>query len=297
MGCRMNHSISDGDFKVEVKQEGAELRSFHHGPSNREFMWGADPVVWAGTAPVLFPIIGRLRNDEYELRGQRYAMGSHGIVRRRDFSRRRSAAAQLVLGTSSDATTRANYPFEFDLEVKFSLEGPRLTVAYCVRNTGTVLMPFSLGSHPAFSLHADAPGVEAYSVEFDQPQTLDLYRLDGPLLGDTVVSNYMDNATKVPLSVNIFDADALIFKGVTAKTISLVRDGYGPEVTVSTGGAPHLGIWAKPAARFVCIEPWYGYADSVHATGRLNDKPGMMWLSPEAEFQAQYSVTVHPQHV
>ncbi|MGC1443285.1 MAG: hypothetical protein WA888_21975, partial [Burkholderiaceae bacterium] len=233
-----------------------------------------------------------LKNDRYEHDGRLYAMGGHGIVRRRDFQLRGSAGDSVCLGFSSDEQSRVEYPFDFDLTVTFRLFDARLVIEYCVQNTGRETMPFTIGSHPAFALRDDARGIEDYQIEFSNPETLDLYQLDGTLVGEKTVTNYLMNGRVIDLVPGIFDNDALIFRNISSSMISLVNRKFGREVTVDTGGAPHLGIWSKPGGRFVCIEPWHGHSDHINATGRLSDKPDMKRLDPGYSFDAGYSITV-----
>lgn len=258
----------------------------------REYLWQADPLVWAGSAPILFPIVGRLRNDTYEYAGQHYQMPQHGIVRRRDFRMRESTDNSLTLAFESDAESRESFPFDFELTVTFRLMQSRLTVGYTVVNTGSSPMPFTIGSHPAFALHPESTDISDYQVVFSRPETLDRYQLDGTLIGANVQRNYLDNATTIDLHPSIFDNDALIFKQIKSDQVSLCSRRLGKLVTVDTGGAPHLGIWAKPGAPYVCIEPWHGYSDHVGSTGRLQDKLSMKWLDPRYSFDAGYAITL-----
>jgi galactose mutarotase-like enzyme len=284
--------IASQGYQVTVALQGAELRSYQHTATSRELIWQADPAFWAGSAPVLFPIVGRLKNDAYEFEGRQFAMGGHGIVRKRAFKVLRHEPAELEFCFSETEETLLEYPFRFELHVTFRLQGARLLIDYCVKNNDDRPMPFSIGSHPAFALRKDSNFSE-YSIEFSEPETLDLYRLDGTLISQSVQSRYLNNARFLVLQDDMFETDALIFKHIRSDAITLVDNKTNqPVITVDTGGAPHLGIWSKPNADFLCIEPWHGYSDSVNASGRLQDKLAMKWLDPGYSFDAGYGISV-----
>ncbi len=283
--------IASQGYSVSVALTGAELRSYQNSETGRELIWQRDPAYWSGSAPVLFPIVGRLKEDRYELDGKHYEMGGHGIVRKRVFNVLRHEPAELELRFRADDQSLQSYPFQFDLHVTFRLQGARLLVDYCVHNKDTRLMPFTIGSHPAFALRAGSAFSE-YSIEFSEPETLDLYRLDGTLIGTAVQRNFLQARRALALRNDMFDNDALIFKNIRSQNISIINNSTSERlVTVDTRGAPHLGIWSKPNASYLCIEPWHGHSDEVTATGNLRDKPNMKWLDPAYTYDAGYGIS------
>lgn len=285
--------IASQGYQVTVALQGAELQSYRHIDTDRELVWQRDPRFWAGSAPVLFPIVGRLKNDAYEFEGRQYSMGGHGIVRRQVSQIVRHEPAELELCFSENEDTLSAFPFRFELHVTFRLQGARLLIDYCVQNKDDRAMPFAIGSHPAFALRKDSRFSD-YSVEFSEPETLDLYRLDGTLIGTSVRSGFLSNTKLLPLRDDMFDNDALIFKHIRSNAVTLIENKKNQRlVTVDTGGAPHLGIWSKPGADFLCIEPWHGYSDSVNASGRLQDKLAMKWLDPGYSFDAGYGISIN----
>lgn len=278
-------------YQVSVALQGAELQSYQHVATNRELIWQRDPAFWTGSAPVLFPIVGRLKHDCYEFEGRHFSMGGHGIVRQQRFDVVRHEPAELELCISQNAKTLEAYPFRFDLHVTFRLQGARLQIDYCVQNKDDRPMPFTIGSHPAFALR-DGSQFSDYSIEFSEPETLDLYRLDGTLIGTSVQSRFLNNTKILALRDDMFDNDALIFKHIRSNVIAVIDNNDRQRlVTVDTGSAPHLGIWSKPGAGFLCIEPWHGYSDSVNASGRLQDKLAMKWLDPGYSYDAGYGIS------
>jgi len=287
MDNTLNFTIKSADATASISSIGAELHSLCHG--GREFIWQGDPTVWSGRAPILFPIVGALKNNQFTYLGNTYTLSRHGFVRLSEFTCIEHNDSSLALQLRADASTLGVYPWQFALTVRFSLATTQLGVSYTVLNEDNAPMIFTIGSHPAFALR-NAPG--EYAIHFSEAETLKNFPLtsDGLLLPGV---DYLQNSHILPLSESIFDNDALIFKNIQSKAISLYhRD--KPIVSVDTGGAPHLGIWAKPAASFVCIEPWFGHSDSADGGGAIEDKPAMKTLSAGEQFSYDWKISTHP---
>lgn len=282
-------SINNQRFSATIDLHGAQLTSLLDKVSEEEFIWQRDPAFWAESAPICFPIVGDLKGGTYQYNGQTYTMKKHGVVRYADFSLESKSEGACTLIVKADAGTLKAYPFLFTLAITFQLTEEGLRVAYNIRNEDHKDMPTSLGYHPAFNIDVEHYSHSDYFIEFSQPESLDLYWLkDGVLALKT--AQFLDGESILPLHAHIFDDDALIFKDIASDAISLRRKGSDWRVRMLTGGAPHLGIWAKPAAPYVCIEPWYTYQDSATASGDLFEKPGMFILKPEESFQSYYEI-------
>ncbi len=286
----MLHTIRNECCSATISTLGAELKSLNDTQSGEEFIWQGDPGVWQGSAPVLFPVVGRLNNGGYTLGSREYKMPKHGLARTREFAVHREGGDEICFVLQSDAETKQFYPFDFNLFVAFELKNSVLSVSYIVRNTGDGLMYFTLGSHPAFSLPLGNERLEEYSIEFEKKETLDRYFLEDGLLCVSPQPRYLDNEGIIPITQDLFKNDALIFKNIRSHKIDLVHKRDGVRITVDTGGAPHLGIWAKPGAPFVCIEPWFGHDDPADSPSDLTQKSGIITLDVGSEYRAGYDL-------
>jgi galactose mutarotase-like enzyme len=290
----MTYSLENDQCRVGVQTQGAELSSFvRKDLDNLEYMWQADPSVWARHAPVLFPIVGRLPQDTYQYKGQSYKLSQHGFARDQEFSLAQQTANTLVFELRADEKSRAVYPFDFVLRISYRLKDTTLTVGWEVQNPASEELLFSIGAHPAFRCPL-LPGeqFEDYYFAFDAPETFERYLLEGGLLnGETEPA--LTNATELPLTYELFAQDALVLKKFDFSKLALRKHGSERAVSMRFDGFPYLGLWTKgPGAAFVCIEPWQGIASSVGDSGELADKEGILTLAPRQNFTAEYTITV-----
>ncbi|MDF7823277.1 aldose 1-epimerase family protein [Pontiellaceae bacterium B12227] len=284
-------TIRNDKFSASIALRGAELRSFSDLQTGEEFMWQADPDVWAGSAPILFPMVGKLVEGKTTINGKPYVMPGHGVLRNLDAQLVKQEAERAELQFTSTEETLAHYPFPFKFTVCFSLEADTLTVCYRAENTGTETLPFMVGSHPAFALDLENFAHADYFIEFGEPETLDLLGMRD-LLISTFSHNYLDHATEIPLSETLFDQDALIFDEIQSDTVRLKNRQRTRYLEMNTGGAKQFGIWAKPGAAYVCLEPWHGVVDFQDSNIAFEKKPGMMTLPVGECFETFYSVRV-----
>jgi len=284
--------IGNSLLSVTVKPHGAELAGLK-AADGTEYLWQADPAVWGRHAPLLFPIVGKLAQGHYLLDGKRYEMKPHGFARDMDFELIQESGTALSFRLRSTPETRRQYPFDFMLLRHYRLNQASLEVTCEVFNTGNTVMPFSIGEHPAFALNWGAGDrVEDYALKFEKAERLDAHFLnsEGLLSGQT--ERILSNHNVLPLRRDLFDRDALIFLKMKSQTISLCSRRHARGVTVEFSGYPCVGIWAKPGAPFVCIEPWYGHADPVGHNGELMNKPGIIKLEPGTSFTCSWRVVV-----
>lgn len=286
-----DYKICSQDWQATISSRGAELKSLKNLETQEEYIWQADPDIWASSAPILFPIIGRLRHGQVLVDGKPYPLPKHGIARAREFENSRTEFDQLTLKLTSNSETRSFYPYDFSLEVSFNLNPGVLAISYKITNKDTKPLFFTIGSHPAFRLPLENSCLEDYSLRFSEKETLDRYTLQDGLMPDSGLA-FMKNESLIRLTPDIFNQDALIFRNIASKKISIVHRKKGCRLSLLTGGAPHLGIWAKPGAPFVCIEPWFGHDDSVTASGNIEEKPGMIILSAGSRFQTGIAIQI-----
>ncbi|HBM14882.1 MAG TPA: aldose epimerase [Lentisphaeria bacterium] len=280
--------IKCGNSSVKINETGAELKSFR--AQDKEIVWQTIPAVWNSSAPVLFPFVGLVRNNRFSFDGKEYQIGKHGFVRNKEFSIDEKHESSVKFLYSYSEETLKSYPFKFEFFVNFSLVSEkRLIVEYEVKNVDSKNMFFSLGSHPALDLPMKGTCHEDYYIEFEQPETVFLYKLVDGLL-ERQKTAFMTDEKIVKLGKHVFDDDALIFTGIKSRYCYLKNDKTKSCVSVCFDGAPDLGIWAKPGADYVCIEPWFGYNDPADFNGSLEQKPGIISLKAEKSFTAFYAI-------
>ena len=289
----MQKTLRNFVLSVTVKQHGAELCGLK-AADGTEYMWQADPAVWPRHAPLLFPIVGKLVQGWYLYDGKKYEITTpHGFARDTDFELVAATESTLSYRLQATKETRKQYPFDFTLLRHYRLLEAGVEVTTEVTNSGAVVMPFSIGEHPAFSLKWGAGDkVEDYALQFEKPERLVAHLLDANGLLSDQSERLLSNQRVLPLRSNMFDLDALIFLKLNSRSISLCSRRHARRVTVEFSGYPSLGIWAKPGAPFVCIEPWYGYADPATHNGELLQKPGIILLEPGKTFTCTWRIEI-----
>jgi galactose mutarotase-like enzyme len=289
--------LNSGRLRCTIALQGAELRSLLDVQARDEYIWQRDPLVWADSAPILFPVVGRLRGGAYLHDGQRYPMPIHGFARTAEFSVMESCPNSATLVLRESPETLACYPFRFVLQVAFTLEAHCLHVRYRVCNPGAVALPFSLGSHPGFRLPKARSG--GWNLAFSDEEEPLCYRLDGNLLEGNLLARAPEalelaGGRHLQLTPDLFARDALIFKRIRSRHVRLQERNGRVRLSVATGGAPSLGLWSRPGADYICIEPWHGYDDDAETTEQLAGKPGIVVLPPGQHFYTEYAICVPP---
>jgi galactose mutarotase-like enzyme len=282
------HSIASGDLTATILAAGAELCSLI-GADGTEYLWQAGPV-WPRHAPVLFPIVGRLKDDTLRHQGRSYRLTQHGFARDRVFTWIERTPTRAHLALMDDEQTRAMFPFGFRLELIYDISGASLTQTFRVGNTGDEMLPASFGAHPAFAWPLRA-GVakEAHTVVFGAPEPAPLRRLSGGLMLPDPVPSPIEGDTLHP-RVDLFAQDALIWDQPVSRSVRYGAPG-GPAVTVAWVDMPQLGIWTKPGD-FLCIEPWHGFASPVDFDGPFAEKPGLMRIPPGDSRVSSVTITI-----
>lgn len=290
----MTYYLENEQCRVGINSRGAELSSFvRKDLDNLEYIWPADPAFWNRHAPVLFPIVGRLPQDEYQHEGQTYRLSQHGFARDQEFALHSHSGTAIAFELRATDESRAKFPFEFLLRITYRLAGPTLTIGWEVENPGTGELLFSIGAHPAFRCPLqEGETFKDYEFVFDQPTTAERYLLEGGLLNGQT-EPLLQNQEVLPLSYELFAQDALVLKHFDFTHVTLRSRRSGRSVRVRFDGFPYLGLWTKgPGAPFVCIEPWQGIASSTTGSPELADKEGILSLNPGQQFVTSYSITV-----
>lgn len=284
------HTLKSSRISAIIKADGAELCSLRNA-EGKELLWQAGEA-WPRHSPLLFPIIGRLKNDELHHRGKTYPMTQHGVARdhRFEWLGRQPDACALVL--TDNPATRSRYPFAFRLGVTYAVKDADLDVTLAVTNTGNEVLPASIGGHPAFNWPL-LPGLDKqnYALTFSDDETAPIRRLKDGLVRAKPEPTPIDGKL-LPLSERLFDDDAIILDRPASNAVRFAA-GRGPSIEMSWNGFRELGIWSKPGGvPFLCIEPWHGFASPVEFDGEFTDKPGLMHIAPSATRSLGYRIRI-----
>jgi galactose mutarotase-like enzyme len=286
-------SIRSGDLCAQIDPHGAQLSRLQDS-AGRDLQWGGDSSIWAGRAPILFPIVGELANGSYRLGSQRYALSRHGFARTSAFEIAHTSASSAIFRLQANDATLARYPFRFELEILFALDGPTLSITTSVRNRGDGQMPASFGYHPAFRwpLPYGQPR-SSHFIEFEQDEIAPVRRLDtaGLLTPERHATPVI--ARRLALVDSLFQNDALIFDALRSRSVTFGA-AIGPRIRLSFPDTPYLGVWTKPQADFICIEPWHGIADPQGYVGEFSAKPGSFLLEAQADLAIKMTITLLP---
>ena len=278
-------TLKNEKLTVTINPYGAELHSIKANDTAREYLWQGEPSVWNGRAPLLFPIAGRLKKDSYIHHYKIYSLPKHGFARRSAFDVVATDTAKAVFSLTDNPKTLASYPFHFELNAEYALSDQTLTVTNRVRNTGNDTMYFSLGAHPAFNIKVG----DAVVFEEKEDFTTALFDSFGLMDGEKTLAKDTDT---IVIDAHIFDNDAIFFENLKSQSAKIVAQNGEEVLKMTYGKVPYLGLWAKPGAPYVCIEPWHGIADTPNVSGELEEKPYIVSLEPNHEFVFTYTIEI-----
>lgn len=283
----MTSTISNTYIAVKINHRGAELFSIKASDTKKEYIWEGNPDFWGKHSPVLFPIVGTLKNNTYKLNNSEYQLSRHGFARDMNFELIDKKENSVTFSIQSSAETLKTYPFEFELQISYTLEDKKLSIEYKVINRNQSKMPFSIGAHPAFALDGN---FEDYELEFEKKEALIYNLLEHDLISNkTLILETKDNLVK--LNYSLFENDALIFKNLQSRSLSILKN-QTPLIKIHYQGFPHLGIWTKKDAAFICIEPWYGYSDTNESKGNLFEKEGIQIIEANGIFNSKFTIEI-----
>lgn len=283
-------ALRSGELHVEVNPLGAQL-SILRDQSGRDLLWDGDPSVWAGRAPILFPTIGEVAGGAYRLGSKSYRLSRHGFARGKLFEVVSATANSATFRLKADESTLQLYPFQFELDVRFAVSGATLAVTTLVRNAGKENMPASIGYHPAFRwpLPYGQPRAEHF-LEFANDEPAPIRRLDKTGLLSPEPHPTPVAGRRMMLRDSLFEDDVVIFDHLHGHSVTFGANS-GPRIRVDYPNATYLGIWTKPGAGFVCIEPWRGIADPAGFAGDFTTKPGVFTVAPGTTQSLEMSIT------
>lgn len=293
-GVIMTIVIENELLKVEIASSGAELRKVKHKKTELDYMWTGDKAYWGRVSPVLFPIVGRLKDDKYELNGKTYEMSQHGFLRDVIFEVAEQTSTAVTFVVESGGRFLDVYPYEFKALIHYKLKEDSLAVGWEIVNENNEEMYFSIGAHPAFNVPlAENETAADYTLYFTpaENQSVTEYELKDALIHEKGNAN---DINAIQIKDSLFEKDALIYSHIDSIKLASNLSNHGVEVRFAN--FPYVGIWSNYSktegkmAPFVCIEPWYGIADTFNTTGKLNEKFGINKLETGETFQAEYEV-------
>lgn len=284
--------LENQQLKISIHPKGAELQAIFDKVHQLDYMWSGDPAFWGKHSPLLFPIVGTLKSNTYFYQDKPYSLTRHGFARDRDFEVESRSADTITFLLRSDDSTRANYPFDFELRIIYRLSTGGLSTTYQVRNPSPQTLYFSVGGHPAFKvpLVPDTSYTDYY-LEFDRPVTAPRWPISKDGLIERDPQPLLENTRTLPLTKDLFAKDALVLKHPASASVALRSARTERGLRMDFSGFPFLGIWAAPGADFVCIEPWCGIADSVDSNQQWVDKEGINRLDAGEVFERTWTLT------
>lgn len=291
----MLYRIENENFIAAVDSLGAQLISLKR-RDGRELIWTGDAKYWTGRAPVLFPIVGALRDGKACINGKTYEMGQHGFARHSEFGEVEQSPGKISLTLRDNPSTWRQYPFSFALTVTYTLSKNGYKTSFTVQNTGDGVLPFSVGGHPGFNIPVDENAAfEDYSIVFEKPETqhCPAIVMGKGLIDPSVCGFVLENEVEIPLKHNLFYNDALVFEDLNSRFVRIVNKATGHGIAMEFGGFPLLGIWsAQNDGPYVCLEPWTGCATRTDEGDEFIAKHRMTMLPPGEIFTREFRVSI-----
>lgn len=285
-------NLSNNQCSVAISPLGAELQSLVNMQTGMEFMWEGNPAHWGKHSPVLFPIVGSLKENTYFFEGKPYSLPRHGFARERTFGVEQVSESKAVFTLEADEDSLKVYPFNFRFQLIYELKDNALHCTYAITNPGTQTLWFSVGAHPAFKVPmVDGTTYEDHYLQFDVVEPLQRWHLQDGLISDTS-SEVAATSGRVTLHPSLFYDDAIVLKHLQSNCVTLASTAHEHGLHFHFEGFPYLGIWAAKDAPFVCIEPWRGHADTVGHNQQLTEKPGIERLEAGGGWERTWRVEV-----
>lgn len=278
-------------LKASFVTKGAELQSLTDKKNNLNYIWSGDPMHWGKFSPVLFPIVGALKDNTYFFDGQFYQLPRHGFARDYEFDVAVTSDTEVVFKLINDVETMKCYPFQFRLQIRYRLKGRQFSCTYEVTNpSAESSLLFSIGAHPAFAVpFTNDTQYSDHFLEFNKDQQLTFHKISNDLISNETIDIELDNR-KLPLAHDLFYEDALVFKHLKSDCISLRNHKNEHGIHFKFNDFPFFGIWAAKDADFICLEPWCGIADGVSHQQDLRKKEGIVELAPLKSWERVWQI-------
>lgn len=284
--------LLENDYvRASFAEKGGELKNFFNKATGLEYIWNSDPAYWAKSSPILFPIVGALKDGTYTYQDKSYSMSRHGFARDLNFEVTEQEDASVCFSLTHNAETLRIYPFEFVLQLRYQLQETILTCTYEVYNpSDNQDLLFSIGGHPAFKVPLTSSGTyQDHFLKFKNDAALQYHHIKGNLIADETAALPLTDG-RLPLHHDLFAEDALVFKNMKSDEITIASNLHAHGVSFSFPEFPFFGIWAATGADFVCLEPWCGIADGVHHDGMLEKKEGIIKLTSKKRWSKEWKL-------
>lgn len=283
--------LENDNLIIELKKSGAELTRIYAKRQSKEILWNGDSKYWGRHSPILFPIVGRLQDNETIIEDSLYSIGQHGFARDMNFKVIDFDDNSISYILPSNDETQKYYPYKFELIIKYTLNGSSLNIQWTVNNIDSKEIYFSIGAHPAFNI--DNHMLSDYNLKFKHKNNINKISLEGPFVGSITPVDNFDNLTLKP---EIFNQDAIIYTNIDEIVLSSNRDDHF--IRVNFDNFPLVGIWTpyykdtNSVAPFLCIEPWYGLADDINSDKIYKNKKYINKLCVNSTFTASYDICI-----
>lgn len=287
----MDIYIENEHLRASFSSKGAELQHITGVDSGTEYLWSGDAKNWAKFSPVLFPIIGALKENSYQFDGETYTLPRHGFARDLEFEVTKISEHEVLFTLAASPETLKVYPFNFKLALRYKMVRATISCTYEITNPADRELLFSIGGHPAFAAPLNKQGEYTdYFLAFDKDEELTYHEIESNLISNKTITLKLDER-KLFLKHELFYNDALVIKNLKSNSISLMNTKNYNGINFKFQNFPYFGIWAAKDADFVCLEPWCGLADSIDHNQQLKDKEGIISLAPNSEWQRTWEVT------
>ncbi len=286
--------LENEKVKITVSEQGAELHNITSKLDGTEYLWNRNKRYWGYSAPVLFPIVGKVKNGTYKVDGKEYNLPQHGLARLKKFEMIERKDDKIIFELVDSEETLKVYPYKFSLKIVYTLVESGVITEYIVENTDNKTIYFSIGAHPAFMCPmVTGEIIDDYYFEFNEKENCDILPISEEGYIKRERKQYLFDNNIIPLSFEVFKGDALVFDSLKSNKISLKSVNHDKVLSMDFTGFPYMGLWTKATgAPFVCIEPWYGHADFEDFNGELKDKHGIQKLEVGQKFNSAYTVTI-----
>lgn len=282
----------DNDYlQVEIKEKGAELTRVFSKKTKLDYLWGGNSEFWQRQSPVLFPFVGRLKDNTYFVDGKSYQLSQHGFARDCMFKHIEKTETKSVFELCFSEETLKKYPYKFKLRISYKLDKNKLIVTYEVVNVDDKIIYFSIGGHPAFKCPLVAnTSFTDYYIEFGSKENVRQLFLNNQT--GLIEPNEIINAelTKIPLNYDLFEKDALIFEKIQSDLVSLKSEKHSHGISMTAENWDFFAFWTKKNAPFICFEPWQGIADFSDTNQNFEEKKGIKKLTVDETYKVSYSV-------
>lgn len=287
------YQLQNDKLIISIQPKGAELTSLVKKQNSQEYIWQANPDVWGRHAPILFPIVGQVRNGTYSVNNEIYTITQHGFARDNQFDLIERSENKLVFQLNETEETLKIYPYQFELKITYQLEDDKLVVAYQVTNKMDKVLPFSIGAHPGFQFPNNST-LENFKLVFNKTESTDRIHIKDGLRDGSTTPLFLNSTNELPLKQSDFENDAVIFKNLNSDNVSIQSLNNKELLNIEFKNFPFLGIWTKPnsTGKYICIEPWHGITDSHHSSEKLSEKEGVTLLKPQTTFSCEFGIRI-----